>query len=160
MAETIAVDRNAPKAAQYEQICKAVAAMCEGETYNIANLANAAGALREVFGFFWVGFYLFDGNDLVLGPFQGPIACTRIKLGNGVSGKAVDNKELLYVPNVDEFPGHIACSADSKSEVVVPMFKDGHLYGVLDVDSDRLNDFDQDDLKGLQDFVDMLMKVL
>jgi GAF domain-containing protein len=115
----------------------------------VANLANIAAALRQAMNFFWVGFYIVKNNELVLGPFQGPIACTRIAFGKGVCGACWKEKKVMLVPNVDEFPGHIACSSDSKSEIVLPAFKNQEVALVLDVDSDRLNDFDATDEKYL-----------
>jgi GAF domain-containing protein len=128
--------------------------LISGEDDLIANLANVAAVLKEAFGFFWVGFYLKKGEQLVLGPFQGPLACTRINFGEGVCGHAYSTRETVIVPNVDEFPGHIACSSASKSEIVVPIFsKNGEVFGVLDVDSDRLDDFSDRDSAGLGDIV-------
>ena len=116
----------------------------------IANLANVAAALKETFGFFWVGFYLVKGEELVLGPFQGPIACTRIRKGRGVCGTAWAKAETLVVPDVDAFPGHIACSSLSRSEIVVPLIREnGEVWGVLDIDSENLNTFDETDARFL-----------
>lgn len=159
MAEHLEVSTSANKEARYKTLLPQVAALIETETDLTANLANAAAALRETFGFFWVGFYLVkpnqsanSGEELVLGPFQGPIACTRIALGKGVCGTAWKEKETIVVPNVDEFPGHIACSSASKSEIVVPFFnRSGAVVLVLDVDSDVLNDFDSTDKKYLEE---------
>ena len=124
----------------------------------IANLANIAAALKEAFGFFWVGFYLKKENQLVLGPFQGPIACTRIAFDKGVCGAAYTRQETILVPDVDQFPGHIACSSASKSEVVVPVFdRDGNVTMVLDVDSDQLNDFSEIDAKELEKIAGLIM---
>lgn len=133
-----------------------VVALTTGETDLIANMANVCAALKEAFGFFWVGFYLIKENELVLGPFQGPVACTRIRMGKGVCGFAAQRWETVIVPNVDAFPGHIACSSLSKSEIVVPVFRNGELIAVLDVDSDRLNDFSVVDQAGLE----QMMKVI
>jgi GAF domain-containing protein len=125
----------------------------------IANLANVAAVLKEAFGFFWVGFYLKKGDQLVLGPFQGPLACTRIEFGSGVCGHAYSKAETVIVPNVDEFPGHIVCSSASKSEIVVPFFDTaGNVAGVLDVDSDRLDDFSDEDSTGLERITRLLTK--
>ncbi|MCE2997325.1 MAG: GAF domain-containing protein, partial [Flammeovirgaceae bacterium] len=123
--------------------------LISGENHVVANLANIAAALRQAMNFFWVGFYIVKNNELVLGPFQGPIACTRIAFGKGVCGACWKEKKVMLVPNVDEFPGHIACSSDSKSEIVLPAFKNQEVALVLDVDSDRLNDFDATDEKYL-----------
>jgi GAF domain-containing protein len=112
--------------------------------------------LRQAFGFFWVGFYLVKVGELVLGPFQGPIACTRIRKGKGVCGTAWERGETILVPDVEAFPGHIACSSESKSEIVVPLFKNGEVIGVLDVDSDRLDDFDEVDRKYLEELIGII----
>jgi len=138
------------KAEQYRQLLPQIEALTTGELDLTANLANTAAALRQAFGFFWVGFYLVKGDELVLGPFQGPIACTRIRRGKGVCGSSWAEAKTLLVPDVEQFPGHIACSSDSKSEIVVPVLKDGQVVAVLDVDSDQLNDFDHDDQQALE----------
>ncbi|MGK9118809.1 GAF domain-containing protein [Olivibacter jilunii] len=123
-----------------------VEALLEGEQDLIANLANMAAALKAQFNFFWVGFYLIKNNELVLGPFQGPVACTRIQMGKGVCGTAWKENRVLIVPDVDQFPGHIACSSYSKSEIVLPVRRQGgDVIGVLDIDSERLADFDEID---------------
>ncbi len=129
----------------YLGIIPQIQVLIGGETDRVANLANVAAALKEAFGFFWVGFYMVQGTELVLGPFQGPVACTRIKSGRGVCGQAWEKAQILLVPDVDAFPGHISCSSLSKSEIVVPLFKNGIVIGVLDVDSNELNDFDETD---------------
>ena len=133
-----------------------IKALLTGEDDLIANLANIAAALKEQFNFFWVGFYLVKNEQLVLGPFQGPVACTRIAYNRGVCGSAWAQKETLIVPNVDEFPGHIACSSLSKSEIVIPLFRDNEVYAVLDVDSSSLNTFDEIDKKYLQEILAQL----
>ena len=157
MAESIAFSKAADRATVYAELAPQIEALIEGETDLIANLANVAAVLKEAFGFFWVGFYLKKGDQLVLGPFQGPLACTRIDFGSGVCGHAYSSRETVIVPNVDEFPGHIACSSASKSEIVVPMFdSNGEVFGVLDVDSDSLNDFGEADRTGLERIVAML----
>lgn len=149
MAEQLVINKT-NKAATYASLLPQIKALCEGEDNLIANLANISAALKESFGFFWVGFYLVtEQEELVLGPFQGPIACTRISKGKGVCGKAWEQMQTLVVPNVEEFPGHIACSALSKSEIVVPIIKSGSVVGVLDVDSDELNTFDAEDQQAL-----------
>jgi GAF domain-containing protein len=137
------------KKEKYTSLLPQIKALIEHEPSFIANLANTAAALKEAFGFFWVGFYLVEGNQLVLGPFQGPIACTRISFGKGVCGAAWQRKEAVLVPDVEQFPGHIACSDLSKSEVVLPLMKDQFVFGILDVDSDKLNDFDEVDVEYL-----------
>ena len=151
MAESIAFSRTADRKTVYAEIAPQIEALVTGETDLVANLANIAAVLKEAFGFFWVGFYLKKEDQLVLGPFQGPLACTRIKFGEGVCGHAYSTRETVIVPNVDEFPDHIACSTSAKSEIVVPLFdRDGTVVAVLDVDSDRLGDFNDDDRLGLE----------
>ena len=145
MAEELILATTTDKAERYKTLVPQIASLVEGETDAVANLSNVAAALRQALKFFWVGFYLVKNNELVLGPFQGPIACTRIGFGKGVCGTSWKEKKVLVVPNVNEFPGHIACSSDSKSEIVLPAFKKGEVVLVLDVDSDRLNDFDEID---------------
>jgi GAF domain-containing protein len=150
MAEELRLDTTLSKAEQYRQLLPQIDALTTGEPDLVANLANTAAALRQAFGFFWVGFYLVKAEELVLGPFQGPIACTRIRRGKGVCGTSWDQAKTILVPDVEQFPGHIACSSDSKSEIVVPVLKDGQVVAVLDVDSDQLNDFDLDDQQALE----------
>lgn len=141
---------NASKEEQYLSLLPQIEGLIAGETDLTANLANVCAALKAQFNFFWVGFYLVKGDELVLGPFQGPVACTRIARGRGVCGQAWQQKHVLLVPDVDAFPGHIACSSLSKSEVVIPLFgADDEVKAVLDVDSDRLNDFDDIDVRYL-----------
>lgn len=144
MAEEL-IQVKGSKVEQYENLIPQLKALVEGEQNRIANLANITAALKETFHFFWVGFYLVEGDELVLGPFQGPIACTRIRKGKGVCGAAWEQKQTLVVPDVDAFPGHIACSSISKSEIVVPILKNGQVVGVLDVDSENYNTFDTND---------------
>jgi len=150
MSETLFLTPGLPKAARYAELQPQVLALTTGEADRTANLANTVAALRQAFGFFWVGFYVVQGEELVLGPFQGPIACTRIRRGRGVCGTSWAEARTVLVPDVEAFPGHIACSSDSKSEIVVPVFKNGKVVAVLDVDSDRLADFDADDQAGLE----------
>lgn len=140
----------------YSQLYPQLVGLIEGESSLVSNLANVAAALRQTFGFFWVGFYLVDGEQLVLGPFQGNIACTRIAFGKGVCGACWAERKTLLVPNVDEFPGHIACSSESKSEVVVPIIKSEKVVAVLDVDSNVLNDFTETDVAGLERIAKLL----
>ena len=135
-----------------------VRSLIEGEVDLVANLANVAAALKEAFDFFWVGFYLVKQDQLVLGPFQGPVACTRIRKGKGVCGTAWQEGATLLVPDVEVFPGHIACSSLSRSEIVVPLIKDGEVWGVLDIDSDLLNFFDETDRKYLEEMCGYLSK--
>lgn len=143
MAEDLKIAKG-NKEENYQLLLPQLRALVDGETDFVANCANIAAALRQTFGFFWVGFYFVKSEEeLVLGPFQGDIACTRIKLGKGVCGAAWEQKTTIVVEDVDAFPGHIACSSFSKSEIVVPIIKNGTVYGVLDVDSDRYSDFDE-----------------
>ncbi len=155
MAEELLLDTTLSKAEQYRQLLPQLEALTAGEPDLIANLANTAAALRQAFGFFWVGFYLVKEDELVLGPFQGPIACTRIRRGKGVCGTSWAQATTLLVPDVEQFPGHIACSADSKSEIVVPVLKNGQVVAVLDVDSDQLNDFDATDQQALEQLMQL-----
>lgn len=157
MAESVAFSKNAGRDVVYAEIAPQIEALIAGETDLIANLANIAAVLKEAFGFFWVGFYLVKGNQLVLGPFQGPLACTRIGFGEGVCGHTWEKRETVIVPDVEEFPGHIACSSLSRSEIVVPVFaKDGEVMAVLDVDSDLADDFSQVDAIGLGRIIKIL----
>ena len=157
MAEEIIMEESANKNDKYMLLLPQIEALITGESNIIANMANVAAALKEVFDFFWVGFYLVEGDNLVLGPFQGPVACTRINKGKGVCGKAWKEKRTVLVPDVDEFPGHIACSSGSKSEIVVPgIDSEKKVNFVLDVDSDKLDDFDETD-KG---YIEQLVKLL
>jgi len=155
MAENLIIEKGS-KEQQYKTLLPQIQALITGEEDLIANLANIAAALKQQFDFFWVGFYLVRDEQLVLGPFQGPIACTRIRYGKGVCGASWEQQKTLLVPNVDEFPGHIACSSLSKSEIVVPLFKDKTCIGVLDIDSARLNDFDEIDQLYLEKIVQLL----
>lgn len=150
MAETLNITAATSKQEQYESLIPQIEALIAGEDDLIANLANISAALREGMGFFWVGFYLVKEDQLVLGPFQGPIACTRIHKGKGVCGTAWEKAETILVEDVDAFPGHIACSSASKSEIVVPIMQNGVVIGVLDVDSDQLSAFDATDKKYLE----------
>ena len=161
MAEDLSIVKNATKEQQYQSIIPQIEALLSGEEDLIANLANVSAALKEQFNWFWVGFYLIKGNEadaqeLVLGPFQGPVACTRIKKGRGVCGASWEKEEVILVPNVDEFPGHIACASASKSEIVLPVLIDDKIIGVLDVDSEHLAHFDEVDAKYLQEIVSLL----
>lgn len=156
MAQQLNISANVSRQELYRQLIPQVASLIEGEANLIANLANVAAALRQTFGFFWVGFYLVENDELVLGPFQGDIACTRIGLGKGVCGTSWAKSETVIVPNVDEFPGHIACSSASRSEIVVPVNLNGKVVAVLDVDSDKLNDFNETDRDGLEQITHLL----
>ena len=150
MSETLFLTPGLPKAARYAELHPQLEALTASESDRTANLANTAAALRQAFGFFWVGFYVVQGDELVLGPFQGPIACTRIRRGRGVCGTSWAEARTVLVPDVEAFPGHIACSSDSKSEIVVPILKNGAVVAVLDVDSDQLADFDAEDQVALE----------
>ncbi len=156
MAEDLYIGSGS-KDEKYRTLLPQIKSLIAGETNRIANLANVSAALKDTFHFFWVGFYLVEGEELVLGPFQGPIACTRIKKGRGVCGTAWAKAETLVVPDVDDFPGHIACSSLSRSEIVVPLFNaDGKVWGVLDIDSEMLNSFDEADASFLEEICSYL----
>ncbi len=157
MVDSIAFSRAADRTTRYDEIIPQISALIDGEPDLIANLANVAAVLKEVFGFFWVGFYLKKGDQLVLGPFQGPLACTRIDFDKGVCGHAYSTGETVIVADVDKFPGHIACASTSRSEIVVPIRDRAvKVSGVLDVDSDRLNDFSGVDADGLERIVKLI----
>ncbi len=157
MAESLYIPTTENRQEIYEAILPQVKALITDEADLIANLANISAVLREAFGFFWVGFYLKKENQLVLGPFQGPIACTRIPFTKGVCGHCYTTQKTVIVPDVEEFPGHIACASASKSEIVLPVFdKSGEVCMVLDVDSDKLNDFSEIDAQGLSKILKVL----
>ncbi len=160
MAEELIINTSADKEEKYKTLVPQIEALVTYENDLIANLANISAALKYGMGFFWVGFYLVKNEELVLGPFQGPIACTRIAKGKGVCGTSYANKEVIIVENVDEFPGHIACSSDSKSEIVLPAFKNDEVALILDVDSDQLAAFDGIDAKYLQQIMGMIERFL
>ena len=161
MAEEIKISNNLTKPERYQQLIPKIRALIEDESDLTANLANICAALKySMDGFFWIGFYFVKGGDLVLGPFQGPVACTRIKIPQGVCGSCVEKKETIIVPDVDQFPGHIACSSLSKSEIVVPLFKDGKVWGVLDVDSDEYDKFDEVDKKYLEEICGIVENII
>ena len=150
MAETVSFSNTTDRKTLYDEIVPQIETLVAGESDLIANLANIAAVLKEAFGFFWVGFYVAKGGQLVLGPFQGPLACTRIDFDQGVCGRAFTTRETIVVPDVDKFPGHIACSSAARSEIVVPLFdREDNIVGVLDVDSDILDDFSEADAEGL-----------
>lgn len=155
MAEDLKITQGS-KQEQYLELIPQIKGLLDGEPDLVANLANTAAALKEQFGWFWVGFYLVKEDELVLGPFQGPVACTRIRKGRGVCGSSWDQAKTLIVPDVEKFPGHIACSSLSKSEIVVPLFLNGVVVGVLDVDSSELDQFDQTDANYLEQIVGFL----
>ena len=155
MAEDLQIIKGT-KAEQYEALIPQIKGLLTGESNLVANLANTAAALKEQFGWFWVGFYLVENDELVLGPFQGPVACTRIRKGRCVCGSSWEQARTLIVPDVEKFPGHIACSSLSKSEIVIPLFKEGNIWGVLDVDSSEYNQFDETDQQYLEQIVALL----
>ena len=155
MAEDLQINSGS-KDEQYLSLIPQIKGLIDGEPDLVANLANIAAALKEQFGFFWVGFYLVKDDELVLGPFQGPVACTRIRKGRGVCGTSWSQAKTIVVPDVEKFPGHIACSSISKSEIVVPLFKNNTVWGVLDVDSDQYNSFDETDTQLLQEIVALI----
>ncbi len=156
-----AVAYNGTREENYELVIQQLRALIEGESNFIANLANASALLNHFFEQInWVGFYLTENDELVLGPFQGLPACVRIPFGKGVCGTAAKNKKTIIVPDVHLFPGHIACDAASQSEIVVPMIKDGNVIGVLDIDSPIKNRFDETDQKYLEKFVDVIIAIL
>jgi L-methionine (R)-S-oxide reductase len=167
MAEELIISSTATKKEKYDALIPQIEALVMGETDTTANLANIAAALKQAMDFFWVGFYIVKENpmptgrqELVLGPFQGPIACTRINFGKGVCGTSWKEKKIILVPDVDAFPGHIACSSASKSEIVLPAFKNGEVALVLDVDSDKLHDFDEIDEAELAKLMRVIEKLL
>ena len=148
------------KSERYTLLQKQVESLVAGESDRTANLANAASAIHEAFGFWWTGFYLVKENQLVLGPFQGPVACTRIPYGKGVCGTAWERRQTVIVPDVELFPGHIACSSASRSEIVVPLLRGGEVLGVLDIDSRELATFDTEDAAGLEPLAARLAALL
>lgn len=153
MAEDLKIIQTDNKEAKYNAIIPQIGALLAGENDLVANLANIAAALKEQFNWFWVGFYLVKEGELVLGPFQGPVACTRIKMGKGVCGTSWERKETIIVADVDEFPGHIACASASRSEIVVPIIHHDQVIGVLDVDSEHLAHFDEVDAGYLKEII-------
>ena len=156
MAEDLYIPNDASKSEKYESLLPQLKALTEDEPDLFANMANISAALKEAFDFFWVGFYRVVDDQLVLGPFQGPVACTRIAYGKGVCGTSWKEKKNLIVPDVDQFPGHIACSSLSKSEIVIPLVWDGVVKAVLDVDSEALDHFDEIDTHFLEKIVALL----
>jgi L-methionine (R)-S-oxide reductase len=160
MAEELIIASSTDKKEKYRTLIPQLESLIADEPDTVANLANIAAALKQTMNFFWVGFYVVKSDQLVLGPFQGPIACTRINLGKGVCGTSWKEKKTIVVPNVDEFPGHIACSSASKSEIVLPAFKNGTVALVLDVDSDQLNDFDMTDQQELEKVMRLIEKFI
>ena len=161
MPETVIIDKSLNKEEKYKSLLPQIRALVEGEDDFIANLGNICSALKySMDGFFWVGFYLRRGNELVLGPFQGPVACTRIAIPKGVCGKAVETKQTIIVDDVNSFPGHIACSAETMSEIVVPIFVNGEVTAVLDIDSDLPSHFDTTDAKYLEELCEIVARLI
>ena len=156
MAEDLTITKG-DKTDQYTSLIPQIKALIEGEPDLIANLANIVAALKEQFDWLWIGFYLVKDNELVLGPFQGPVACTRIRKGRGVCGAAWANAATLVVADVEKFPGHIACSSLSKSEIVVPVIRNNEVVAVLDADSEILNTYDETDKKYLEEIADAII---
>ena len=155
MAEDLTILKG-DKTNQYQSLIPQIVALIQGETDQTANLANISAALKEQFDFLWVGFYLVKNNELVLGPFQGPVACTRIQKGKGVCGTSWELSKTIIVEDVEQFPGHIACSSASRSEIVIPLMRNGNVYGVLDVDSKELSTFDETDAKYLTEILTLI----
>ena len=153
----IKLSENAGREVIYKELIPQISSIVEtGPEMVISNMANVSAILKEALGFFWIGFYLVGNDQLLLGPFQGSLACTRIPKGKGVCGKCWEVGQTLIVPDVEKFDGHIACSSLSKSEIVVPLFSSGTFFGVLDIDSDKLNDFEELDKKYLEQIVNIL----
>ncbi|MCJ7554372.1 MAG: GAF domain-containing protein [Ignavibacteriaceae bacterium] len=158
MAETITLNKDVSIDEKYKLLIKQIKSLLNKNENILSNLSNFTAALKQTFNkISWVGFYLYDGKELYLGPFQGKVACTKIQLGKGVCGTSAKKRETLIVPDVDKFPEHIACDVESKSEIVVPIIKDDKLYGVLDLDSSSLNSFDETDKKYLEELVNFLV---
>lgn len=159
MSESISVDNTATLDEQYILLVKQIKNLLVKEDNLVTNLSNFTAALKQTFNkISWVGFYLYDGSKLYLGPFQGKVACTQIKIGSGVCGTSAQNRETIIVPDVDKFPGHIACDVESRSEIVIPIIKRNKLFGVLDLDSTEYNSFNETDKKYLEELVDYLSK--
>ncbi|MES2426544.1 MAG: GAF domain-containing protein [Bacteroidota bacterium] len=156
MAEDLTITTSTDKEEQYQSLIPQIEALLFGEPDLVANLANICAALKEQFKWLWVGFYLVKSDELVLGPFQGPVACTRIARGKGVCGSAWQQAKTLVVPDVDVFPGHIACSSASRSEIVLPLFYNNEVIGVLDVDSESLAAFNETDAKYLEQIIRLI----
>lgn len=156
MAEDLSIVQGT-KQEKYQSVIPQIKALIEGEPDLVANLANIVAALMEQFGWMWIGFYLVKENQLVLAPFQGPVACTRIRKGKGVCGTSWEKAQTIIVPDVEKFPGHIACSSKSRSEIVVPVIRNNKVMGVLDVDSDQLAAFDESDKQFLEEIVNLII---
>ena len=160
MAEVLVMAQGLTKEEKYKSLIPQIKSLLGNEPDMIANMANLSAALKQAFDFFWVGFYRVIGSELVLGPFQGPVACMRIRPGQGVCGTAWNEQKTLIVPDVDQFPGHIACNAASRSEIVIPVEnKEGNVVGVLDIDSSTLNAFDETDARYLNEMLQILADV-
>ncbi len=161
MSESINIDRSSSKSEKYEQLIPQILALVKGESNRVAVLATVSAVLHEAFDFFWTGFYLVEGSELIVGPFQGLVACLRIQKGKGVCGSAWENEQSIIVPDVNKYPGHIACSALSQSEIVIPLISDsGKVLGVLDIDSTELDAFDDVDRNNLEKLCIHLGKIL
>lgn len=158
MVERLNVPDTKNKQSIYRELVPQILSLLQDESDLIANMANVAAVLKEAFNFFWIGFYIVREKELVLGPFQGPVACTRIAYRKGVCGKSWEKKDTIIVTDVNQFPGHIACSAESKSEIVIPGIVDGHVKFVMDIDSNRLNEFDDIDANYLLDIVNTIIR--
>ncbi len=160
MPEEINITQGLNREEIYQEIIPQIGALIVDESDVIANLANVAAVLKEAFGFLWIGFYIIKEDELVLGPFQGPLACTRIRKGRGVCGKVWLDKKAIIVPDVDQFPGHIACSSQSRSEIVLPVFYKDEVFAVLDIDSKLLNDFSAIDELYLNKIIQLIENVI
>ena len=161
MSQQVTIDSSLSKEEKYKSLLPQIESLVEGEDDLIANIANIVAALKHgLDGFFWVGVYFRKGHDLTLGPFQGPVACTRMTIPNGVCGECASKKETIIVPDVNVHPGHIACSPDSKSEIVTPIFSGDEISAVLDVDSDSLANFDETDKKYLQKVSEIISRLI
>jgi len=159
MSESLVINNDASSDEQYQLLIKQVKSLLRKEDNLITNLSNFTAALKQTFSkISWIGFYLFDGTKLYLGPFQGKVACTEIQIGSGVCGTSAQKKETLIVPDVNNFPGHIACDVESKSEIVIPIIKNGNLLGVLDLDSTEYSSFNETDKKYLEELINFLRK--
>ena len=161
MAENVFIDKGLPLDKQYIKLVEQLKSLLDKNDNWLSNLSNLTAVLKQAFDkISWVGFYLYDENKLYLGPFQGKLACTTIELGKGVCGTAVQKRETIIVPDVNKFPGHIFCDADSKSEIVVPIIKEGNLFGVLDLDSSSYDSFNEIDKKFLEEIIKLLVSIL
>lgn len=160
MAEDLILSQGLSRKEKYQEIIPQISGLVSGESDLVANLANIAAALKETFNFFWIGFYIVRNEELVLGPFQGPVACTRIQKGKGVCGAAWKEQKTILVPDVEKFPGHIACSSQSRSEIVLPIFNEKEVALILDIDSEKLDDFSSIDEKYLKEIVKIIEDII